>query len=319
MSRSVEVVAPSRLHFGLLSFGQPDVRPYGGAGAMIARPGLRLRVSPAPRFETAGPLGQRVRDVVDHFARFHQLRQLPRCRIDVLAAPPEHVGLGTGTQLALSVIAGLDAWRGNATLDAPELAAVARRGVRSAIGTYGFVLGGLLMETGRLDCQRLAPLEKRLSLSESWRFVLVIPAKQRGLSGEEERLAFQSLPPVPRPTTDALLAELTGELFPAAARGEFARFSDSLYRYGYAAGTCFAARQAGAFASPRVAELVERIRSLGVRGVGQSSWGPTVFALLESAAAAEEFCEQIRPHVIPDDMLIVAEPSNTGARITQHA
>jgi beta-RFAP synthase len=317
MPSSVEVVAPSRLHFGLLSFGQPGVRPFGGAGVMIERPGVRLRISPAERFEAAGPLAARVGEVADSYAKFRRLSELPCCRIEVLAAPPQHVGLGTGTQLALSVAAGLSAWRGEPAFDAADLAAVARRAVRSAIGTYGFVLGGLLMEAGRLDDEPLAPLEQRIALNDAWRFVLIVPGTERGLSGEAERRAFESLPPVPRSTTDALLAELANELFPATAGGDFARFSESLFRYGHTAGVCFAARQGGAFASPRIAALVERIRSLGVRGVGQSSWGPTVFAVLETAAAAEDFCRQIRPYTAADDTLITTEPNNTGARITR--
>jgi ribulose-5-phosphate 4-epimerase/fuculose-1-phosphate aldolase len=41
----------------------------------------------------------------------------PACRIEVLEVPPEHVGLGAGTQLALSVVAGLTAYRGHDPLE----------------------------------------------------------------------------------------------------------------------------------------------------------------------------------------------------------
>ena len=105
---------------------------------------------------------------------------------------------------------------------------------------------------------------------------------------------------------------------PAARAGDFERFGDSLYRFGYEAGMCFAARQGGAFASPRIGQLVRTIRELGVRGVGQSSWGPTVFALLENSEAATRFTDRIREHVGSEDTVLVAEPSNTGARITRH-
>ena len=40
--RTVLITAPSRLHFGMLSFGHAEERQFGGVGAMIDAPGLRL-------------------------------------------------------------------------------------------------------------------------------------------------------------------------------------------------------------------------------------------------------------------------------------
>ncbi len=112
--------------------------------------------------------------------------------------------------------------------------------------------------------------------------------------------------------------ELSHELLPAAIEGNFDRFSESLYRYGTAAGMCFAARQGGPFASPRLAELVHTIRALGVAGVGQTSWGPTIFAVFESADNAHHFRDRIGSHIDERDTLIVAEPNNSGAAIVRH-
>jgi beta-RFAP synthase len=316
---SVEVVAPSRLHFGLLSFGDASVRRFGGAGAMIDRPGLRLRIERAEWFEAVGPLAGRVRATVEQLASIRQAA-LPACRFEIVEAPAEHVGLGTGTQLALSVVAGLAAIEtGETALEAfdwNELSAAAGRAARSSVGTYGFALGGLIMEQGKLAGETLGPLEYRVDLPPDWRFVLVVPRRMRGLSGDEERRAFDELPPVPKEVTAALRRELVNELFPAAACGEFERFSQSLYRYGRQAGMLFAAQQGGPFASPEVARLVCAIRELGVRGVGQSSWGPTVFALAASPQAAEELSQRIRPFADPDHSIMTASPNNAGARIS---
>lgn len=313
----IEVAAPSRLHFGMFSFGQLGARQFGGAGAMVDQPGLQLRLTAAERFEASGPLSHRARDVVDRIARVAGLRELPKCRIEILSAPQEHIGLGTGTQLALAVAAAFNAFRAGPTLEPAALAALAGRAERSAIGTYGFAHGGLVVEAGKLPGEALSPLAERVDLPAGWRFVLVWPKGQHGLSGPAERSAFDDLPPVPPATTASLLREASGELLPAAKGGQFERFGDSLYRFGQQAGLCFAPRQGGTFASPRIAELVRTIRELGVRGVGQSSWGPTVFALVESGAAASEFSAQLRERLRADETLLVAEPNNTGARITR--
>jgi len=312
---SVTVTAPSRLHFGLLSFGRPGVRQFGGAGVMVERPGLRLRITPNHSFQAVGPLGERVRAIAERYRRFWELSALPGCTVEIVSAPPEHVGLGTGTQLTLAVVAGLDRFRSVEPLDIVELAHLAGRAARSAVGTYGFAQGGLLIEPGKLDCEPVAPLEHRIDLPGAWRIVLVIPARERGLSGDAERAAFGDLPAVSDETTAALVAELAEELIPAATEGQFERFSESLYRYGHAAGMCFAVRQGGPFASPRVAMVVETIRALGVRGVGQSSWGPTVFAVLPNETAAEDLLARLRPQLVDGDQTLVTPVCRSGARI----
>ena len=317
MTAAIEVFAPSRLHFGLLSFGDTGTRQYGGAGVMIERPGLRLRVSQAHEFSSAGPLAVRARAVVERWAALANVPQLPRAHVEVLEAPAEHLGLGTGTQLALAVVAAIHALGGGQVLVPSALATLAGRGARSAIGTYGFCHGGLLVEVGKLPNQLLAPLERRLAVPSAWRFVLVQADVARGLSGDAERGAFDELPPVPRATTVRLLDELAGELLPAVEQADFARFAASLYRYGHLAGMCFAPKQGGPFASERIATVVERIRALGAEGVGQSSWGPTVFVVQPSAEAAEKLVEQIHSLVDPALNVVIAKPNNSGARLAE--
>jgi beta-ribofuranosylaminobenzene 5'-phosphate synthase len=317
MPTSVEVTTPSRLHFGMFSFGHADERQFGGAGVMINRPGLRLRLIDANQFEAHGPLAHRIRQVIRRLGESWDLAGPPPCRIEVLSAPAEHLGLGTGTQLELAVAAGLNAFLGGAPLAAIELAQLTGRGARSAVGTYGFLHGGLLIESGKQPGQSLAPLERRITLPPAWRWVLVNPNSESGLAGEAERRAFCDLPPVPRETAVQLRAEAIDCLAPAAICGDFAAFSESLYRFGHLAGTCFAASQGGPFASARSARLVNIARSLGVRGVGQSSWGPTLFAALESEASAIQFGDSIAQHLEPGEQWLLTETSSSGARLAR--
>ncbi len=315
MPMSVEVAAPSRLHFGMFSFGQPAMPQFGGVGVMVARPGLRLRIDPAERFAACGPLARRAEAVVERLARRWQLPELPACRLEIVTAPPEHVGLGTGTQLALAVAAGLNAFRARPPQNAQELAAATGRGTRSAIGTYGFLHGGLLVEGGKTNEELLAPLDARVELPDDWRFVLVSRRGERGLAGEAEQQAFCELPPVPVAVTRELHREVENAMLPAARAGAFEAFSRSLYRFGYLAGTCFANRQGGPFAGAAVARLVATVRELGVEGVGQSSWGPTVFAIVEDEGAATRLADTLRTRLELDDMLIVTETNRQGARV----
>jgi beta-ribofuranosylaminobenzene 5'-phosphate synthase len=321
MSRTVHVAAPSRLHFGLWSFGAITSaagcagRQFGGVGAMIERPGLRLEIAGAERFSARGPLAERATAFAHRWAEFHRLAS-PACELIVREAPPEHVGLGTGTQLALAVAAGLSAWCGLPAQSPLELAVSVGRGQRSAVGTYGFVHGGLIVEQGKVAGELVSPLDCRLDLPEDWRFVLVRPIELTGLSGDDEAQTIAALAEVPGPIHARLVAEVREDLVPAAATGDFTDFAASLYRYGNLAGQCFAARQGGPYNGPVLTALVERIRELGHAGVGQSSWGPTLFVVTQSQPAAEELSRRLAADVAFGALeTIITPPCNAGARI----
>jgi predicted sugar kinase len=103
-------------------------------------------------------------------------------------------------------------------------------------------------------------------------------------------------------------------ILPAAERDDVVTFGDALYDYGRLAGECFAAVQGGPYASAEIAACVEKLRSLGVRGVGQSSWGPTVFAVTANEAHANEVIA--RMHAMPpwrEHVMRITSADNRGA------
>jgi beta-RFAP synthase len=317
MVHSVSVVAPTRLHFGLYGFGPALERQFGGMGAMVEPPVLRLRATKAERFEASGPLADRASQFAQRWATFHGREAPPPCRVEVLAAPPEHSGLGVGTQLGLSVAAALHALCEMSPVTATELAMSVSRGLRSAVGTYGFAQGGLIAERGKLRGEAISPLDMRVELPAAWRFVLVRPDVNSGLAGQAEVQAFEQLPPVPAETTQRLIRLAREELIPAALQADFAAFSGALYRYCHEAGLCFAAVQGGPYNGPVLTRLVAAMRTCGAEGVGQSSWGPTLFALLPSEAAAKEFEARLGASINDIRFSVhIAAANNRGAQIT---
>jgi beta-ribofuranosylaminobenzene 5'-phosphate synthase len=313
---AVRVTTPSRLHFGMLSFGQSGVRQFGGVGLMIADPRIRLQITAADRIEANGPLADRAvqfaRRVSENLGITHSIG----CHIELESAPREHVGLGTGTQLGLAIAAGLCALHSLPPSSPTELARLAGRCQRSSIGTHGFASGGLLFEAGRRAAGEPSPIVARVELPEQWRFLLLVPKSATGLFGEAERAAFVNIPPILPVVTDALAREAVMNLLPSAIEGDFVEFSRSLYRYGTTAGECFADQQYGAFLDRRTAGLAELIRDLGVEGVGQSSWGPTLFAAVPSESAGRELAARL---AAATDLgvydRLVARPDNAGAKI----
>jgi beta-RFAP synthase len=289
IENEVTVVTGSRLHAGMFSFGQQDCPQFGGVGWMVRAPKLAIRVSRADEFTFDDIYAERLRATAERLLTCWNLAP-PKCRVQVLNAPAQHVGLGSGTQLALALATALRCFLGLGPTDALSLAKETGRAERSSVGTFGFERGGLIVDSGKLPGNE-ATVVARVALPREWRWVLITPEAAPGLSGEAERTAFAQLPPVPREVTAELTRETLLHLVPAARAKCFAEFSRSLSRFGELAGSCFASAQGGSFAAPRLAELVAHIRRLGVSGVGQSSWGPTLFALLPSLAAAREFLQ----------------------------
>lgn len=217
----------------------------------------------------------------------------------------------------MTVAAVLNATVGREGVGAIELATSVGRGERSAIGTHGFVLGGLLVDAGKDANQRIAPLECRLAVPEAWRFVLIRPSLAEGLSGDLERNAFASIPKDDPQRARLLESELQQRMLPALERADFASFSDSLFRFGYEAGMNFSSCQGGPYNGPQLEAIVDAVRNQGVRGVGQSSWGPTLFALLPTSDEARAFIEAMRSQLAPNTSFLSVAANNRGATLQQ--
>lgn len=306
------ITTGARLHFGLIRFGSVEGRQFGGVGVMIDPPSLRLVAEPSESFAAEGPLRGRVREFAEAWQRYHGLQDLPAVVLRIGDAPPEHAGLGVGTQLGLAVARVLQLSTAIARCSVEETAASVGRGRRSAIGVHGFELGGLIYETGKTTSEALSPLAARVALPDEWRFLLLRPRGARpGLAGESESAAFESLPPVPEQIAARLIELAQHEIVPAAKSADFLRFSAAVGEYNQLSGSCYKSSQGGAFASEAAAAVVARLKSDGVAGVGQSSWGPTLFAAFASQNAAQEGLEQYR-RVLPEWQGEVSGPRNVG-------
>ncbi|MCI0334729.1 MAG: hypothetical protein L0228_16060 [Planctomycetes bacterium] len=315
MSRTVHVRAPSRLHFGMFSFGHADRPQFGGVGVMVEPPAVDVTISPSPAFAIRGALQQRVVKFVDKLVEQWKLGTAPACEIRV-EAPRDHTGLGVGTQLGLAVAVGLRRFLERPPIPVPYLANELGRGARSGIGTLGFEHGGLIVDGGRYPGDVSNPF-MRQTLPSDWRFVLICRREQQGLTGEVEAEAFARLPPVPESVTTELQRITSDELTAAVTWKDCVAFGDAVYRFSRLAGECFAPIQGGPFAGAHTEKLVEAIRDHGVPGVGQSSWGPTVFAITANDAEAKALAEWLRERCGATDCdITIARPNNEGAQVS---
>jgi beta-ribofuranosylaminobenzene 5'-phosphate synthase len=310
----VRIAAPARLHFGMLDLRGSLGRRFGGIGAGIFNPSLLLEIERADAIEAEGADANRAADFATRFLASQGIEG--GVRIVIRHAIPSHSGLGSGTQLGLAVA------RGIAELyDLPTstgvLAAEVDRGRRSAIGTWLFDGGGFIVEGGRIEgAARIAPMLARIDIPESWRCVIAIPRSAEGVSGESELQAFRELPAPPLREVEHVAHIVLMSLLPALVDGDIDAFGSAITEIQQINGRWFAPAQGGPFASGLSTELIGRMSEWGAAGVGQSSWGPTVYGIVEGDEAAADLADRARALLNGSGMVYVNEFSGTGARVS---
>ncbi|MBV9817034.1 MAG: hypothetical protein JOZ07_01635 [Solirubrobacterales bacterium] len=287
----IVVTAPARLHFGMLDPAGMGTRRYGGVGVGIGRPRVAVAVAPSatPGVEVDGEQSERAAEVARRV--WSQLGLRDGARLTVREAIPPHMGLGSGTKLGLAIaralgeLAGLD-------LDPAALARLSGRGARSSVGSWTFALPGLVVEAGVRDEGSISPLIARHPMPERWRCVLALPLRAQGLAGAAEERFFAGLsePAGAEPSVARLL--LTA-LLPGLITGDIEEFGVALTEMQRAVGSIFAAEQGGVYHA-QAAPLIAALLQLGVGAVGQSSWGPATYGIVESPERAAEVARELR-------------------------
>jgi len=318
MINDVSITTGARLHFGPLSVAAPAGGRFGGVGVMIDAPRTVLKA----RRDTTDSVSGDPKSVerVTEFLRRAREHLAPAdrvaCRITVLESIPSHCGFGSGTQLGLAVASMASHMTGESQPALPMLARRVQRGMRSAIGLYGFQQGGFLVDGGRLEANQLGTLVSRVDFPDDWRFVLAMPLRATGLSGDAEQSAFVRQPPMPTTLTAELCRVVLMDWLPAVIEQDFSRCSESMFAFGHAVGEFFTPTQGGVFAHPRMASWANHIRRAGVQGVAQTSWGPTLAALCSSHSHAEQVCHDFSHDTAWSDCSFrIVSPLNRGAHI----
>ncbi|MBI2194890.1 MAG: GHMP kinase [Planctomycetes bacterium] len=313
----IHVQTASRLHFGFMSLNTGFPRCFGSIGLMVRDPGITVSLLPTDRWKAEGHLGPRAIDFARRF--LDSIREsgspapaIPPALLRLDSTAPEHAGLGTGTQLGLAVGHAVALHLGLQPLAPAEWARRIGRGLRSAVGIHGFFHGGFLLDGGKERPDGLAPLIVRHPFPENWRVVLAVPHALSGLHGPDEQRALAEAV-IPPEVSRELCREVLMEMLPGLVEEDGPAFGESLYRFNHAVGQCFQSVQGGAYASPRLAERVDFIRRQGIPGAGQSSWGPTVFAVCDDPERAEALSSALRAEFGPAGV-IVTPASNEGAK-----
>ena len=223
--RQVSAYAPARLHLGFLDPNGSRGRRFCSVGLTLEGMGVSLTVERASAFSVSGPQAARV----EAFARaMREKFNFPGdCRIVVHQAIPEHVGLGSGTQLAIAVGVALAALY-RLDLPARAVATLYQRGQRSGIGVGAFEQGGFLIDGGKDAGADPPPIVSRLEFPAGWRVVLLLDSGVQGLHGESEIAAFQALPEFPESESAHLCRLMFTQALPGLVEQDLDKFGGAI-------------------------------------------------------------------------------------------
>jgi len=315
--KTISVRAHARLHMGFFDMHGGLGRKFGSLGVSLATPVTEIEATLSDGLIISGELND---DEIGSISKAVQLFQKElnvsaSLNIHVKQLIPSHFGLGSGTQIKLALLAVIDRLN-QLNLDHTRFSAASGRGMRSGIGLGTFWQGGVVVDAGRGNKDNVPPIVSRLDFPENWQILLIFDSSKQGVHGEQELRAFNNLPAFPEQLADKLCRHVLMQALPALQEYDLASFGLAVRALQQATGEHFAAAQGGLYASPKVAKVMNWLGTQHVACFGQSSWGPTGFAIFESKETADLYLKQIKKHFADKELsFMMTQGCNTGASI----
>lgn len=289
--RIVHVMAPARLHLGFIDMHGGLGRDFGSLGVCLADIFTHVSAVSSGDIVIQGPSSHRASLYAGRILEHLNIQR--GTGITIHESIPEHAGLGSGTQLSLAVGSAITALY-DKPISPDQIAVIMDRGARSGIGVGAFSRGGFLVDGGRGEHTELPPVISHMNFPEAWRFVLVFDEQLQGVHGPTEKKVFRNLAPMSERTTERLCRLVLMQVLPALAEEDCERFGSAISEIQRQVGDHFAPAQGGRYCSHLVSEVLPWMMGQSATGIGQSSWGPTGFAIYANETQAYQAVKQAR-------------------------
>lgn len=291
----VWIRSPARLHLGIIDLSEALGRKYGSIGVAIDDPFVEIRAKNSSKtvvrcLEGVEISPAEVKKHVDRILTHYGIDG--GVEIEVRRDIPRHVGLGSTTQMALSVGTAITKLYG-ISASVRDLSKLFGLGKISGIGTAVFESGGFLVDCGLKIGQQAPPTLIRLDFPEKWFFVIAVPENRKGLYGEKERKVFQEIHASPEYAMK-ISHLLLMKMLPAVIEEDIKSFGEALTAIQMLVGETFSRYQEGLYHSKVCEELVRFLLENGAYGSGQSSWGPTVYGIVDGKVRGKRLEKKVR-------------------------
>ena len=315
-SKYVSVRAPARLHLGFLDMCGDLGRKFGSLGLSITNVETSITASYADDIDIKGVFLERAENyaeqILSHFGIDGGVE------LSINSTIPEHAGLGSGTQLSLAIASAITNLYELPQYHASHLAAILHRGARSGIGIGTFMHGGFVVDGGRGEKTEVPPVITHLSFPEHWRIILVFDDEVEGINGAQERRAFNTLPTMEKDISATLCRLTMMQALPAIVEQDCSQFGSAITEIQNIIGDYFSIAQGGRYTSPFLKSILDTMGNMSATGMGQSSWGPTGFAIFPNETIAFRALKKIRDEWKAQSRLrfVLSEGFNRQAEIS---
>jgi beta-RFAP synthase len=293
-------------------------RIFGGLGVGIDHPNVLLHAQSAPSLKITGEQTNLAQEIIAQFSTNYHIT--PKAHLHITQTIPCHSGLGSGTQLALAIAVAL-AKISNLQASIPELASSVGRAKRTSVGTSIFEYGGFVVDGGKNPkTNATPPLIYHQPFPADWCFIVASPNQPKGLANSEEKQAFDQLTTMPAQDVGQICRLIMFKLLPAIAEHDIETFGAALTEIQILTGNHFAQTQGGTYAKPPATKCIKFMQQQGAYGVGQSSWGPALYAVLKQQQA-NTFLTKVQDHLQANTggEAFIVKANNQGATIKVEA
>mgnify|MGYP003898631017 FL=1 len=292
----IKVVSPARLHLTLIDLNAEIGRIYGGAGITLQSPGLEISAVEADTIEVTGDslLAGKMRKAAQAL-----LPAGKGIRIQIDDGFPDHVGLGSGTQAALSAAAAVNRIYGLGK-SVRELAVAVGRGGTSGIGVAAFENGGFILDGGHKFKDKRAfspsaashvppgPVLFRRDFPD-WPIVLAIP-NGKGAHDAEEVDIFKKFCPIPLAEVQEVCHVILMLMLPALVEEDLENFGRAVNHFQ----TVGFKRREVELQPQSVLDIMRYMRDNGASGSGVSSFGPVVYGIVGSEGEGKRLQQEVQ-------------------------
>ncbi len=318
MKNSFTIYSPARLHIGFLDLDNLSSRQFGSIGLTISNFFFKIKIEKSRKTKINCKnffTKSKIKEVIKIIAKE---KKIGNFTINVFQEIPLHNGLGSGTQLALSIgylISKL--FKLNTSVE--ELAYILNRGLRSGIGIQSFKKGGFNIDVGKLKNSKRMPLSlMNLKWPVGWKILLVLDSNIVGVHGEKEVQEFKQLKVDTSLTSDLNCKSLLMNIIPGIIENNFEEFAKGLRNIQDNMSKIFYGNNRK-FASTNLEKIFTKIEKKKVLSFGQSSWGPTGFIFLKNSKKRNELLKYLETYISLNNIhglkILKVEGRNFGKKI----
>jgi beta-ribofuranosylaminobenzene 5'-phosphate synthase len=317
----IRITSPSRLHLTLIDMNASQGRIDGGAGISLNFPQVVISAQKSDVIEITG--GSVLKERMEAAAR----KVLPEgegIRIIIEEDMFAHVGLGSGTQAALSAAAAVNKLCGLGK-SVRELAISVGRGGTSGIGVASFESGGFIVDGGHKFSDKgsfspssasradPAPVLFRHDFPD-WEIVLALPEIQGAYDANEVDI-FHKACPVPLEQVQELSHIILMKMMPAVIEKDIEAFGHAVNHI-----QCLGfKRYEVELQHQAVRDVMALMQESGAYGAGMSSFGPAVYAVVDNKEDASNIREDVQDLLDSTigGKVMITRANNKGADIKE--